>query len=192
MSRTIAQSKIRKNLDLLEARFNESMSSTLLKQGSILAAMFSKLAILEVCGWLEQTIDSIMYYYINNTVSNRQIRELIKQQVIDSVYGFTYGRDLKPLMMKLLGAKQFHCIELRLQKKGLDQILFTCINQLNTERNVAAHTYWHGASQQRFDAPSVTRKVFNQLLPIVLEINFCVKRLVRQKSPTARQRRSRT
>ena len=192
LSRTIAQSKIRENLDLLETRFNESMSSTRLKQGSILAALFSKLAILEVCGWLEQTIDSIMYYYVNNTVNNRQIRELIKEQVIDTVYGFTYGRDLKPLMMKLLGAKQFHYIELRLQKKGLDQILFTCINQLNKERNVAAHTYWREASQQRFDAPSVTRQVFNQLLPIVLEINTCVKRLANKRNQAAHKKQNRT
>lgn len=187
MSREIIHNKIQSNLAILEARFDESMSSTQLRRGAILAAMFSKLAILEVCGWLEQTIDSILYYYVNMTVSDRQIREVIKKQVIDSVYGFKYATDLKPLMMKILGAKNFYCIEFRLKKKGFDQILFNCIENLNRQRNVAAHTYWTGSAQQRFNAPSATRQVFNQMLPIVLEIDMCVKRLACRKKRIIRK-----
>lgn len=181
MRRTVAENTIKVNLAIIEARFEEAMASAQLLQGSTLAAMFSKLAILEVGGWIEQTVDSMLYYYVNATVPNRQIQKTVKEQVIDTVYGFRYASDLKPLFMKVLGADKFQYIEQKLKRKGMDQILLNCIATLNRGRNAAAHTYWHRSVQQKFDAPSVTCKLFNDMLPIVIEIDKCIKRFAKGK-----------
>lgn len=182
MRRTVAEKTIKANLAIIEAGFEEAMASTRLLRGSALAAMFSKLAILEVGGWIEQTVDSMLYYYVNATVSNKQIQKTVKEQVIDTVYGFRYASDLKPLLMKVLGAEKFHCIEERLRRKGMDQILLNCIATLNKGRNAAAHTYWHSSVQQKFDAPSATCKLFNDMLPIVIEIDKCIRQFVKRKT----------
>ena len=181
MRRTVLQKGIKLNLRIIGAQFEAAMNSPQLERGTILAAMFSKLAILEVSGWLEQTIDSILYYYVNVAVSNKQIRKVIKEQVIDTVYGFRYASDLKPLFMKVLGADKFLHIEQELKQKGMDQILLNSINTLNKGRNAAAHTYWHSSVQQKFDAPSTTCKLFNDIFPIVVEIDQCIRQLAKRK-----------
>ena len=179
MSRTIEVGRIRDNLAAIEAGFADAMASTELEKGTILSAMFSKLAVLELCGWLEQTIDRILYHYVNVTISNRQLRNTIKEQVIDTVYGFKYAKELKPLFMKILGAARFNHILRVLGRKGQDEILLSCIQKLNRERNVAAHTYWNDKAQQHFDAPSCTYQEFLTLVPIVTEIDKCIKQFAR-------------
>ena len=172
----IVSRKIRSNLHLLETRYNSVMQSNRL-DASIEAVLYSKLAVIELCGWIEESIDCILIDYVMRTVRNTTIIETIRKEIIDTVYGFKYKDNFRPLMEKIIGAARFQKIMLQLRRRGLqDEVLKNQLHQLSTARNQAAHTYWHQQGTQRFDAPSITIGIFEVLLPILKKIEGMVRR----------------
>lgn len=156
---------IKRNLRLIAAEYNRAMNSRKLGD-SLIAALNSKMALMEVGGWIEQTVDAILYYYIEHTVNDAVLAETLKKEIVDRTYGFRYSKEFRPLCEKILGAAQFAKITSLMEKKGLYQVLQSCMNQLADNRNRAAHTYWSKVTP-RFDAPSVTESKLLDLIPAI-------------------------
>lgn len=169
---------IRSNLKIIEDEFNKAMSQSSLLRGSVIAALQSKMAIMELGGWVEQTIDNILYYYVDKTISEGPIRETVKRDIIDTVYGFKYAREFKPLFQKIIGGARFEQIVRCLAKTGDDQRLFAVLDSLSKSRNRAAHTYWSRVTP-RFDAPSTTITMLNEISPVLRKIWQQVRRYAR-------------
>lgn len=161
---------IRRNLKIIEKEFDEVMGRPSLVRSSVIAAFYSKLAIMEVGGWVEQTVDDLLHNYIDSTVADGTIRETLKKEVVGRVFGFRYGADFRPLFEKIIGAARYEEVRKQLSKKNQDNILSTKLSELSKARDSAAHTYWRGGTMPRYAAPSSTREVFEAILPIMRKI----------------------
>ena len=74
----IAKSYLQKNLEILDKLFIESTSATK-------GLFYSKLAILELCGWIEKSMDDILrtcyHRNIKNKKDRKEIDDFIKEKL---------------------------------------------------------------------------------------------------------------
>ncbi|MCI0485813.1 MAG: hypothetical protein L0229_04345 [Blastocatellia bacterium] len=147
----IAKSYILKDLTTIEVLFRET--PTLKKQ-----LFFSKLAILELCGWIEISMDDIVLRCAKRHLKDQSNIEMVEKAIVGRVYGFEYEAHFRKMLIQLIGTI---CVE-RLERK-LDQRKFqpmkSNLNDLKAIRNQEAHTHLKGATK-RLDAPSVTKNRF--------------------------------
>ena len=161
---------IEKNLFILKARYDTAMASRRI-DGSLEAALYSKFALLEFCGWIEETIDAILLGYIDRTIPNSTIRDTIRKDIVCRVYGFKYSEEFRPLMERIIGTRNFQHIVSQLSKRRCrDEMLKTMFADLTVARNRAAHTHWNPGVTQQFDAPSKIIDSYKQLKPILRSI----------------------
>ncbi|MPN45866.1 hypothetical protein SDC9_193441 [bioreactor metagenome] len=121
---------------------------------------------MELCGWVEETVDIILTNYITQKVKNAHLQETIIGEVILPVYGFNYSKHLKPLLDKILGAANAQKMMLRLAlRDGRDCRLKAIFGSLSRARDRAAHTHWHGTPC--FAAPSSIINDFKNMRPIL-------------------------
>lgn len=117
--------------------------------------LLSKLAILELCGWLETEQDRIVL-----VVDAACLRDSAwtQKEVIERTFGFDYGKHFRPMLVRVLGEHLMRQLEGRLDEKypGDLDLLKTSTGDLWTKRCNFAHEDMGSniAKQQRFDAPS--------------------------------------
>lgn len=127
---------------------------------------YSKLALLELCGWLEYVQDEIIRTYSDNNISDQKNKDDISDNVIGRTYGFDYMDHFRPMIIKLIGYKETEAFENKLKLAGQFQILRDQLSSLWALRKRAAHTSFVGATQT-YQAPSSMRKYLNSLYPIL-------------------------
>ena len=174
---SISSGSIEKNLSLLKKQYDKAMSSSRM-DASLEAALYSKFALLEFCGWLEETVDKILFDYIDRTITNIAVRKTIKEEIINRVYGFKYKEEFRPLFEKIIGAGNFQHIISRLASlRGRDELLKNKLAELTKARNRAAHTHHIKGVTPNYDAPSTTIENFKKLKPILYSIERMVKKM---------------
>ena len=99
------------------------------------------------------------------TIASRKIVE----EKIKSTHGFTYDGHLQPLLCHTLGALRVLAIERELERDGSLSRLKGNLGLVKNARREAAHTFTSGTTS-RFQAPSITRRQFEQTEPIVLRL----------------------
>lgn len=92
----IAKSYIESNLRRMNYKFNQSRSN---KE----ALFFAKMAIIELCGWIEESMDDIVLRCANRNLTESKNREFIKEKVIRPTYGFRYTQHFQKMMTTLIG-----------------------------------------------------------------------------------------
>lgn len=164
----LVKSYIQSNLKALDVKFRKSNSP---KDN----LFYSKLAILELCGWLEESIDTVV-----RDCAKRHIKTLPNIAIIESEikrnYGFSYDKNFKLLLSKVIGIVVFERIEGKIDSQKL-QLFTSTISTLVTKRNSEAHTHIRGVAKT-IDAPSVTIVNFNNLYNGLLEFESELKTLV--------------
>jgi hypothetical protein len=98
--------------------------------------LLAKLATIEVSGWTEECIDSILNSYVDRVNPNckKDLQERIKK-----INGFHYSNDFRNICIQILGSIMFENIENRLKLES--QQLESSLNGLRENRNRCAHTY---------------------------------------------------
>lgn len=142
----IAYSYIERNLSCLDRSY---LASVLVSD----TRNYSKLAILELCGWIEESMDDIILRAGTRLLKNSKNRKYLGDRVKRN-YGFEYEKHFKSMLVSLVGITGFEFIE----KKVSSQIVVNFKNELSNlkiKRNSLAHTYVRGATQH-YDAPSIT------------------------------------
>lgn len=124
-------------------------------QGGDRPKLLAKLALLELCGWIEGEMDRL--------VSVAQLGRLddpdwVKANVIDRTNGFTYGDHFRPMLAKIVGEIFTRRIEARMEDQlpgELDR-LRSMLGVLWKQRCGFAHAdvAANVAAQQTFSAPS--------------------------------------
>jgi hypothetical protein len=156
----IEKTEILKNLKWLETRYNQSKSARA-------HLLYSKLAIIEICGWLEMTIDDVITRCakrcIKHTENLKEISRLIK-----STHGFTYDQHFRKLLVHIIGFYNFEKMEKAIDQKKLADFQASLLH-LSPNRKVEAHTYIKG-TQKKIDGPTKTAAHFNKLYVGLLEI----------------------
>jgi hypothetical protein len=106
--------------------------------------LLSKLALLELCGWLETEQDRILLAVDSACLKDSSWTQ---KEIVEKTFGFDYNKHFRPMMVKLIGE--------HLMRKLVDQ-LKASTSDLWTKRCNFAHAdmAFNIAKQQRFDAPS--------------------------------------
>lgn len=149
----IAKTYILQNLSTLEHRFNHARSQKIL-------LLYSKVAVLELCGWIEMTMDEIVL-----GLARRKLKDVDNLKRVDAEtkrnHGFDYDNNYRKLLCYCIGIVTVEKIE---QKADITKFvkLKAELKNLKQSRDALAHTYVKGFTHQ-IDAPSITRSRFIHL-----------------------------
>ncbi len=135
------------------------------------AQLYSKIALLELCGWLEVTLDEIVKNYALDTAVPKLTKpknvEYLKENVIRKTSGFKYDRNFRPMLIHTIGIIGVEKLEKECEADL--QNLKSVLGTIEKERDVAAHTSIAGVTST-YDSPSVIKNKLNQLCPILEKI----------------------
>ena len=132
---------------------------------------YSKLALLELCGWLEIVIDDITLTYARTKLVEAKNIEMLEKEIVGKTYGCDYKAHFRPMLMKIIGLTNVEKFENNLTHLGVFQILVAQLGSLSTLRNPAAHTSIAGV-MPTFNAPSTMRSYLNSLYPILTTVEI--------------------
>jgi hypothetical protein len=127
---------------------------------------YSKLALMELCGWLEISIDKIVEGYSANKLFEPKNQEYFKNKSIDKTYGCDYKSHLRPMLINLIGLKGIEKLEANLKAQGVFQILVDQLSSLWSLRKPAAHTTIVGVTTT-YQSPSTMKTYLVSLHPIL-------------------------
>lgn len=142
------------NLNRIETLYNKSSN---IQDG----LFYSKLAILELCGWIEISMDDIILRLAKKHLKQSKNIDFVEREVIKRTYGFDYTRHFRKMLIDIIGIIGVERLE-----KDIDlikfQLLISSLDSLKLYRDSEAHTYIKGTTK-RMDAPSVTKNRFSDI-----------------------------
>lgn len=146
----VSKGSITKNLNRLERLYNKSKTP---KEG----LFYSKLAMLEFCGWIEESMDDII-----NRCALKNLRKLSNRDYVGKVIrrtsGFEYHAHFRMMLITLLGIIHIEKLEIRVDPVKFQRLKST-LGSLKGPRDIQAHTHLKGVTMT-LDAPSVTKSRF--------------------------------
>lgn len=148
----IVKSYIKNNLERIERLYNKSSS---IQDG----LFYSKLAILELCGWIEISMDDIILRVSKKHLKQSDNIHFVEKEIIKRTYGFDYSRHFRKMLINMIGVIGVERLEKRIDSVKF-QLLLSSLSSLKQYRDSEAHTYIKGTTR-RMDAPSVTKNRFN-------------------------------
>lgn len=163
----IVKTHILNTLNDLDRRFNTSPSN-------FEATYYSKLAVIEGCGWIELSMDHIVESYFNRKIRTSQFKKVCKTFVKKN-YGFQYEDNFKKMLLPTIGVKQVEKLEVKLNKRGLIDILIAELEALKIHRNDASHTYIRATT--RYPSPSSVKGQVETIYPILKQIHSEIRSL---------------
>jgi hypothetical protein len=138
-------------LRTLDAWFNDP------SQGNDRPKLLSKLAVLELCGWLEGQFDRLALVVESGRLNDPQ---WVTESVISKTSGFTYTEHWRPMLVRLVGEVFARRIESRMEAlhPGELEQFKSILGTLWRKRCDFAHADMAAnvAAQQSFLAPSWT------------------------------------
>ena len=156
----VAKSYINSTLLELDQLYNSATSQKK-------AIYFSKLALIELCGWIEESLDDIIIRHANRKLKELDNRKYCIDNIVKPNYGFEYKKNVRPMLISLLGLIEVEKLEKNLEKTAQITLLKGYLGNIKDTRNTAAHTHLKGVTR-RYNAPSRTRGDFNRI-SIILE-----------------------
>lgn len=150
----IKKLNIHNNIESIDKLFNLTRSKKEL-------FFYSKLAILELCGWIEITMDDIILTYSKKKLTVPHNRVQIENSV-KRLYSFEYEK-FRDLTTDLIGLVKIEKLENKLDLTGSLQILRTTLGNLKTKRNSLAHTHSQKIQMTLIYAPSDIKNDFAKI-----------------------------
>lgn len=135
---------------------------------------YSKLAVLELCGWIEEAMDDVVLRCARRHLKDGANLKFVQEEIVKKTYGFDYQKHFRRMLIQLLGVINVERLE-----KSVDQNkrfnLEATLNALKTVRNADAHTHVKGVTLH-VDAPSKTLSQFPALYDGLVEFDATLKR----------------
>lgn len=163
----VNQADILRNLQRLDLEYNNSISD------NQMTLFFSKLAVMELCGWIEESLDTILKDYIDAHIVDSQCKKIINQ-FIKQNHGFDFETNTYKTFSIVLGANNWenvldtlNCVE----RSNFENLL----HQYSVLRNKTAHTQI--GVTINYMAPSQVIVDYNNLLSPILKIESEVRNL---------------
>ena len=164
----IARSYILANITTLDRKYQRATS---VKE----SLFYSKLAILELCGWIEESMDDIVRGCAKRHLTEQVNIVFIEKHVIKQTHGFNYQTNFRKMLIQLIGIINIEKVE-----KSLDQGKLTrftaALDSLKIDRNTEAHTHIKGVTRH-INAPSVTLAQFPALYEGLIEFHGALRRM---------------
>ena len=115
--------------------------------------LYSKLAILELCGWIESSMDNIVLSLAKQLIRNPDHLIYFEKEVVGKVYGFEYEKHFRRMVIALIGLHGVETMEKNVNPRVFAPMCAS-LNALKPNRDKLAHTYIKGATTH-LDGPSV-------------------------------------
>lgn len=131
-----------------------------------LPIFYSKLAVIEFSGWMEDSVDSIVYDYIDNHIVDPIVKQNIKKNV-NANFGFNYYSNLFKVFTSVLGVDTWENIEDKLKPQNLANLV-NITSTFTGIRNKAAHSSI--VVTTTFSSPSTTIAAYNKVKPAIMII----------------------
>lgn len=164
----VDKTQIENNLTQIKSLFQKHI-------GDDEAPYYSKLAILETCGWIEETMDDIVKLCAERHLANLDNLNYVKNTIIRRTTSFEYERHFRHMLMRILGI-----INLEKLEGSLDQHKFTpmksSLDYLKKRRDEQAHTYIKNTTP-RLDAPSVTERRLQDIYEGLKDIEASIRKI---------------
>ncbi len=126
--------------------------------------LLSKLAVLELCGWLEGEFDRFALI-VDSLLLNDA--DWVKKNVVERTYGFAYNEHWRQMLVRLVGEVFARKVEKEMNRlyPGRLDLLKSNLGSLWSLRCAYAHADLaaNNASQQTFNAPSWARNQYRML-----------------------------
>ena len=103
----ITKSYIKGNLERIERLYEKSSD---IQDG----LFYSKLAILELCGWIEISMDDIILRLAKKHLKQSKNIAFVEKDVIRRTYGFDYSRHFRKMLINIIGITGVEKIEKKL------------------------------------------------------------------------------
>ena len=84
---------IENTLNKLDGLYNSSLDTQMV-------ILYSKLAVLELCGWIETSVDIVLFEYVDTHIVNIENKNKING-IIKKNHGFDYKSNIFPLLLLL-------------------------------------------------------------------------------------------
>jgi len=149
----ISNSYIIKNLRYLDRVYRNSNSVTE-------ASYCSKLAILELCGWIELSMDDIILRGCVRGLKQEKNRKAVREKVKLN-YGFEYQKHFVTLVTSLVGFRGYETLEKSIPA-SISTNFKSELRNLKERRNSLAHTYYRDVTPH-YDAPSITMSRYHSV-----------------------------
>src|SRR6185369_542127 len=133
----IIKKHIENTIVMLDARYNQALLSPTPQD----AIYFSKLAILEYGGWIEESFDVIIKRTVKGKLKTQIYQNIHAKDIIKPNFGFEYKKHFRTMMYKSVGLVATELIEKHLNDTGKLQIFESELDSLKTHRDDAAHTW---------------------------------------------------
>ena len=130
---------------------------------------------LELCGWIEESMDDIVQRCANRLLNKQASKNYIANQIIKPTYGFEYKKHFMKMLSYVVGLINIEKLEDKqdpLKRARLESALGT----LKGARNREAHTHLKGTTRL-VDAPSITINLFNHVFDGLKDIELNLKEL---------------
>jgi len=130
---------------------------------------YSKLALIELCGWIEETMDDIVLRCAKRCLKSPANQKFIKDEIIKPNSNFQYEAFRKMLMI-VIGLATLEKIEKKSEKTDKISTLKGYLGNLKKSRNLAAHSHTKG-TLTTYDAPSETKYNFDRIYALLTELS---------------------
>jgi hypothetical protein len=166
----VSKTSILENLRRLDTLYHQNSASV--KK----SLFFSKLAILELCGWTEESMDDIIACCANRKLKERNNQDQIKKR-IENTYGFVYEKHFRRMLVELIGLINTERLEGKIDSIKFQNFKST-LGSLKGTRDIEAHTHIKGATRS-IAAPSKTIGNFRNIYDGLKEFETKLKRLIK-------------
>ena len=164
----VNKSAIARNLGEINSRYNKS-------RGPRDPLYFSKLALIELCGWIEVTMDSIVSYCAKRHLREAKNLEFVQERVIQKTYSFAYESHFRAMLMSVVGLVNLEELEGMLEPTKF-HVMKSSLGTLKQQRDQEAHTYIVGTTPT-LAAPSVIIGHFQKVYDGLKDVELCIRRL---------------
>ena len=162
----VVKQHILENIKKLDRLYNSASTTE--------ATYYSKLAIIELCGWIEFSMDNIATNFANRHLTSLDYQNSFVA-LIKSNYGFDYKSNFRKMLCQTIGMHNMQNLELPLIASGEIAILVANLNTLKQLRNDAAHNFI--GTTTIYQAPSVTKAQLETIYPILKKIGASIRAL---------------
>lgn len=137
----VNKNTIQNNLLQLEHCFNAASSRRSRSENRKLL-YYSKLAILELCGWVEEAMDDIVLSCSRRCITMPDNLAKVVG-LVDRTWGFDYSDDFRKMLIQVIGIVNVEKLEGTIDSVKL-QMMKTEFGHLEPARNLYSHTHIRG------------------------------------------------
>ena len=157
----IVKAHIEKDLKRLNKLYNDSIATSSADD----PVYYSKLAVLEFSGWVEESFDSIAIRAAKGKLKNDKFQKILKKEIRNNS-GFTYDNNFIPMLSKAVGLPTCEKLHLEFDVDGSISILKSELNAVLEQRRKAAHVNIANTTIS-FDAPSTSLGRLAKVYPVL-------------------------